>query len=198
MTVRLTDAQLVELERRYRAGETLLDLSRYYLVHPKGVRLRLVRRGVEIRPSIKPRKKGRREPTARRNGRDQEKLRVWRLAYAQSEAGKAAQRRYRERHPTRTRAARLKWQAKNPDYFMLRAYGITKLEWAEMFAAQKCRCAICGSDAPGSVKGWHTDHCHDTNKVRGILCYNCNTGLGKLGDSLARLRDAVAYLERAA
>lgn len=42
---------------------------------------------------------------------------------------------------------------------------------------------------------WRCDHDHTTNKFRGWLCDNCNTGIGKLGDSLSSLMYAVRYLE---
>lgn len=40
------------------------------------------------------------------------------------------------------------------------------------------------------------DHCHETGKIRGILCYPCNMGIGHLGDTLNNLRNAIRYLER--
>ena len=53
-------------------------------------------------------------------------------------------------------------------------------------------CACCGvpMDRP------QFDHCHTTNKYRGWLCYNCNVGIGKLGDDLSGLMNAFAYLVR--
>lgn len=39
-------------------------------------------------------------------------------------------------------------------------------------------------------------HCHKTGKVRGLLCFNCNTGIGKLKDDIELLKRAVEYLER--
>lgn len=47
----------------------------------------------------------------------------------------------------------------------------------------------------GTGKREHIDHCHRTGRVRGILCAGCNSGIGKLGDSVAGLRRALAYLE---
>lgn len=43
----------------------------------------------------------------------------------------------------------------------------------------------------------HVDHCHSTGKIRGLLCSNCNRGIGLLGDTLDDLRSAVRYLEMA-
>ena len=41
----------------------------------------------------------------------------------------------------------------------------------------------------------HVDHCHQTGRVRGVLCFNCNSAIGKLGDDPDTLRRAIAYLE---
>ena len=54
-------------------------------------------------------------------------------------------------------------------------YGITTNEWDEIFLKQNHSCAIC--ETKTAVK-WHTDHCHSSGKVRGILCSACNVNLG--------------------
>ncbi|MGW4159353.1 endonuclease domain-containing protein [Streptomyces sp. NPDC004788] len=41
----------------------------------------------------------------------------------------------------------------------------------------------------------HVDHCHETGRVRGVVCFNCNSAIGKLGDDPDVLRRAIAYLE---
>ncbi|WP_372406534.1 endonuclease domain-containing protein [Streptomyces luteireticuli] len=41
----------------------------------------------------------------------------------------------------------------------------------------------------------HRDHRHETDRVRGVLRFNCNTGLGLLRDDADAIRRAIAYLE---
>ena len=83
----------------------------------------------------------------------------------------------------------------------LARYGITPEDYDTMFAEQSGGCAICGSVAPGGRQGvevFNVDHCHETGRVRGLLCTPCNRGIGLLGDSRAALLAAAAYLEGAA
>ena len=76
-----------------------------------------------------------------------------------------------------------------------RSYGITLDEYNEMSHNQKGCCAICGKHVleTGTLC---VDHNHDTGAVRGLLCNNCNKGIGFLGDNLDRLRRATEYLEK--
>ncbi|MER7835857.1 endonuclease VII domain-containing protein [Streptomyces sp. NPDC096040] len=59
-----------------------------------------------------------------------------------------------------------------------------------MIAAQRGLCVIC-LDAPPV----HVDHCRKTGRVRGVLCFNCNSAIGKLRDKPDVARRAAAYLE---
>lgn len=63
-----------------------------------------------------------------------------------------------------------------------------QVEWLKL--RQGGFCAICQKNEPV-----HVDHDHVTGVVRGILCFNCNRGLGKLGDDVNLLRRALTYLE---
>ncbi|MGW7330551.1 endonuclease VII domain-containing protein [Streptomyces sp. NPDC054840] len=71
-----------------------------------------------------------------------------------------------------------------------RTYGISEAQRDEMIAAQGGLCWIC-LKAPAV----HVDHCHETGRVRGVLCFNCNSAIGKLGDDPDTLRRAISYLE---
>jgi hypothetical protein len=76
-----------------------------------------------------------------------------------------------------------------------RKYGITQKQWQQMFDRQGGVCALCR--IPGRV-GRHgklaVDHCHNTGRVRGLLCAACNVSLGNLGDDVAGLMRALAYV----
>lgn len=81
-------------------------------------------------------------------------------------------------------------------YHLKRKYGLTTSEWEEIFEAQDRCCAICKRKNPDG-KHWHTDHCHTTGKVRGILCHSCNHLLGKAFDNIDTLLNAAEYLRKA-
>ena len=107
-------------------------------------------------------------------------------AYVKSEHGAA-----------RKKAAQDAYNARNPDYFLTRNYGLKPGEYAEMVKTQGGQCAVCKTAKPGGTgKRWCVDHDHETGKVRGLLCTHCNMGIGQLGDDPDRLRAAAAYIER--
>jgi hypothetical protein len=63
--------------------------------------------------------------------------------------------------------------------------------YADLFEKQHGLCGICHDPMHRPV----LDHCHETMKVRGLLCSRCNVGLGQFRDSLALLTAAQHYLE---
>lgn len=74
-------------------------------------------------------------------------------------------------------------------------YGITLDEFNSRLEAQDHKCAICYTEIPGGLGTWHVDHCHETNKVRGLLCSRCNLSLGGFQDNIVLLLNAIKYLE---
>lgn len=75
-------------------------------------------------------------------------------------------------------------------------YNITPEEVEELFKFQGSCCAICKCTTPGLKRTtWCIDHCHEINKVRGILCWLCNVMLANGRDSSQTLRTAAAYIE---
>lgn len=99
--------------------------------------------------------------------------------------------RRRARQPQLTEATKIA-------RYRFRRYGITPCAYARMRIEQGDVCRLC--DKPESVKGrtLAVDHDHESGKVRGLLCGRCNTALGALGDSVAGLERALAYLRESA
>lgn len=74
------------------------------------------------------------------------------------------------------------------------AFGITVEEYNRLLVSQGCRCAIC-RELP-CKKRLAVDHDHETGKIRGLLCFECNIGLGKFRDSALMVEAALRYLTK--
>jgi hypothetical protein len=75
-------------------------------------------------------------------------------------------------------------------------YGVTSAIVDALLKEQDYRCAICGTKDEGRGYGYlHVDHNHATNEIRGMLCFDCNTGIGKFKDDPALLSKAIDYLK---
>ena len=125
----------------------------------------------------------------------------------------ASAERYR-RDPTRTIDRVTRWQRENPDRLreyrksyrqrpevkakdraghLRRKFDLTPEQYDDMLVAQGGTCAIC-QKAPREGTSLHVDHDHETGRVRSLLCFDCNAGLGKLGEDLDRLKAAYRYV----
>ena len=71
------------------------------------------------------------------------------------------------------------------------SYRITLLQFEQMKNKQKNKCKICKQIF---IRTPHVDHCHKTNKIRGLLCSSCNSGLGLFKDNSQILKQAIKYL----
>lgn len=132
-------------------------------------------------------------------------------------------RRYRERHPEQAAISVAAWAAKhkaeraaymrewnrkarlaNPEKLSERVrrstlkqrYGITPEDYEGILRRQGGKCAICGSDSPRDkrTRHFHVDHCHETGRIRGLLCSKCNHALGRFGDNVAGVEHVLRYL----
>lgn len=74
-------------------------------------------------------------------------------------------------------------------------YGITLTEYNQMFADQNGLCSGCYTHQSQLKRSLSVDHNHKTGKVRGLLCGNCNRGLGYLWDNAQVLRRLADYLD---
>ena len=92
-------------------------------------------------------------------------------------------------HNERSKGYKLKSHGGHGNYLLVHRYGIARDQVDRLLAAQNGVCAICKTAEPK-----HVDHCHDSRKVRGLLCLNCNQGVGRFEDDLPTLRRAIEYL----
>jgi len=76
----------------------------------------------------------------------------------------------------------------------VKVYGITEAEYIEMYKNQNGKCGVCGVPAIELDRSLAIDHCHSTDKVRGLLCSKCNKGIGLLGDNSVILEKALEYI----
>lgn len=79
--------------------------------------------------------------------------------------------------------------------FIEKTYNFTFDQYEDLFDKQGGKCAICESRIGNNRTGrLFVDHCHETHKVRGLLCSSCNHGLGQFKDSPKLLQKAISYL----
>lgn len=86
-------------------------------------------------------------------------------------------------------------------YGLMRYYGISIAEYAEMYRKQDGKCAIChqpeiGKDKHGNDRVLAVDHCHETGAVRELLCYACNSMLGQARDNVEVLLAGASYIRK--
>lgn len=139
-----------------------------------------------------------------------------------TEKKREIQRRYRLAHPEKVKERWRIWKEQNYERVMQseksrrerdkekiaarirstslsRLYGITVQEYDRMLADQSGGCAICGKSArESSRKKLCVDHDHGSGKVRGLLCFECNVGIGNFKEDAILLQKAVSYLRRSA
>ena len=78
---------------------------------------------------------------------------------------------------------------------LLKKFNINADQYEAILKEQNGVCAICQNSEPCD-RLLAVDHCHTTNKVRGLLCSNCNMAIGKFKDNVEYLKKAVEYMER--
>jgi hypothetical protein len=103
---------------------------------------------------------------------------------------------YRINNPDKVKESAKRWKENNLAYYkrmcreskLKRLYGLTIEQYDDMLLKQNGLCCLCSN--PAQV----VDHCHITNKVRGLLCHMCNKGLQRLKDNIETMEKAIKYL----
>ena len=101
---------------------------------------------------------------------------------------------YYEKNKESIAAYQKAYREENKDAILFRRRGITLTEKNKIQAEQGNKCKICYQDFSADVKPV-VDHCHTSGKVRGLLCNNCNVGLGMFQDNPLVFIKAAEYLK---
>lgn len=116
-----------------------------------------------------------------------------------SEAQRCANKKWYSKNKEKQAVYMKAWFLKNKDkqsaYIRKMKFGITSKELDAMVINQNGACAICFGQSVGYGK-FHVDHDHVSGRVRGLLCHNCNVGLGHFKDSVSYLMAAISYLSK--
>ena len=105
-------------------------------------------------------------------------------------------KREKEKHANLTPQQKDKLSERRNSRYLKNNYGLTKQDVEQMRQEQGECCAICEQTFGENWWQAHVDHCHTTGKVRGLLCNDCNRGLGGFKDSIFALEKAKQYLAR--
>lgn len=109
-------------------------------------------------------------------------------------------KKYRSKDPEKYRARSRQWRKDNPEKSMSidlkRKYGITYDHWKVMFDQQEGKCLVCNKHQNELNQKLAVDHDHKTNQIRGLICCQCNRGIGYLQDDPILLRKAALYLDK--
>lgn len=105
-------------------------------------------------------------------------------------------------NPERRREIEKKCVRKDPERYKrlnlnstrLRLYGISSAEYDQILIDQDGKCKICREKC-STGKRLAVDHCHETKKIRGLLCSRCNTSIGKFEHNIALMQASIDYLK---
>jgi len=108
-------------------------------------------------------------------------------------------KRHRDAHPEKYKSTITKVrkyanaQEANRERMLKNKYNINTQIYEDMLFGQSFKCAICNNDFENRKKV-KIDHCHNSNKVRGLLCNGCNLALGHVKDNVEILSRMITYL----
>ena len=143
------------------------------------------------------------EKTARYRAKHPEKIKQYKQE--NTEALKEANKEYRQKNKWKISEAYLKYRTSDKyvrtrvNSHLKRTYGITLIQYQEMLDAQGGVCKICKllkiRKSATDLTPLFVDHCHTTGKVRGLLCSQCNSGLGMFEENINYFVEAINYIK---
>lgn len=137
---------------------------------------------------------------------NKETLRVNRNKYVANnlEKNREHKKKYYKNNKEKVSKSIKEWKNNNKEVikqtnkeFNLRVnYGLTIEDYNNIFNSQNGCCAICNRHQMNFKKNLAVDHDHNTGEVRGLLCHNCNTGLGQFKDNIELMKSGIDYLNK--
>lgn len=105
------------------------------------------------------------------------------------------QREWAAAHPEKRKEWWDRWfETMGREQKLQKLYGMSVPDYMSLLDKQGGLCALCGKPPKKNGRPLHIDHCHETGRVRGILCFTCNGSLGHLGDTVEALEKVMRYL----
>jgi hypothetical protein len=134
------------------------------------------------------------------------KQREWSAKWRANNKEKQKEHRdkWRKKNREKDLVSKAKYRSENKEkiaegyrrHILRKKFNLTKEDYDQVLANQNGTCAICSLSCE-TGRDLAVDHDHETGKIRGLLCRNCNVSLGLMKDDPARLRKAAEYLEQA-
>jgi len=136
--------------------------------------------------------------------KEKTKIRTQKWHKANPEKTRESLRRYRQKHIQYFRDYKRAEYVRNKDRVITilrdnkfrKKFGISLSERDRLAEVQDRKCAICGKHESEMTRRLAVDHDHVTRKIRGMLCNNCNLGLGHFKSDIDLLKKALNYIER--
>lgn len=112
-------------------------------------------------------------------------------------ADKEQERRKDPEYQARIKQYKLLNKRATKNAALKRLFGITIDIYEEMHKNQNGLCVICKKpEVSFKIKSLSVDHCHKTGFVRGLLCTNCNQGIGHFFDNVDLMNNAIKYIKQ--
>lgn len=122
-----------------------------------------------------------------------ERINAYEKEYRESACGSLIRKAY-----SKSYSAKPEVKERTRAHWFRTEYGITLEQYKEMYFRQNGNCLICGEHfeerGDNKLTTLHIDHDHESGQVRGLLCHNCNSGIGYLKEDVSLLQKAMNYL----
>jgi len=111
----------------------------------------------------------------------------------------AKQKRYTQKHSEVIKKKQYEWYRNNKEkvkeFSLLRKYNLSLEQYRKMLDTQEHKCLLCKISAKDTASKYLVvDHCHNTGKIRGLLCNPCNTAIGLLKENIETIKNVIQYL----